>query len=295
MNIQTFSVVSGTKACDAKCPFCISRMTGFDNTDLSHPINKRNLKKAILMAERHSAQSILITGKGEPTLYPHQISEYLTLFRELGCSVPVIELQTNGILIGKLANGERSLVTESILEYWYNNGLDIIALSVVDVDGDGNKKVYTEDYPDLEKTIKFIRSFGFQVRICVMMQKGLIDGIGQFDKCVKFCKKNDVFQLTIRTIKKTDKKAEDVVSSEYVAKYGLDLCDVRSIREYIQSTGTLLKKLVHGAEVYDYYGQNVCISDCLTVEPTNSDIRTLIFYPSGEISYDWQYSGARFL
>ena len=27
MKIQTFSIVAGTEACNAKCPFCVSKMT----------------------------------------------------------------------------------------------------------------------------------------------------------------------------------------------------------------------------------------------------------------------------
>ena len=288
-------MVSGTRACDAKCPFCISRMTGFKELKETPPINKRNLKKAIHMAERHSAQSILITGKGEPTLYPNQITEYLNLFEELDCKIPIIELQTNGIQIGKLANGENFNLTDQCLNQWYSRGLDTIALSVVDFKNKGNKKVYTENYPNLEKTVSFIRSFGFQVRLCVMMQKGIIDNVMEVNNCIEFCKYNNIFQLTLRTIKKPEKEAKDITASNYVMNNGLDAYTVRLIKEYIESTGVFLRKLVHGAEVYDCKGQNVCIADCLTIEPNNSDIRTLIFYPSGEIYYDWQYSGARFI
>ncbi len=50
--------------------------------------------------------------------------------------------------------------------------------------------------------------------------------------------------------------------------------------------------LMHGAKVYDVDGQNVCISDCLTVEPDSDSIRTLIFYSDGRVTYDWQHDGA---
>jgi hypothetical protein len=49
---------------------------------------------------------------------------------------------------------------------------------------------------------------------------------------------------------------------------------------------------MHGAEVFDVDGQNVCMSDCLTNDASNGDIRTLIFYSNGRITYDWQYEGA---
>ena len=39
-------------------------------------------------------------------------------------------------------------------------------------------------------------------------------------------------------------------------------------------------------------GQNICLSDCLTVDSREDDIRTLIFYGDGRLTYDWQYEGA---
>jgi hypothetical protein len=49
---------------------------------------------------------------------------------------------------------------------------------------------------------------------------------------------------------------------------------------------------MHGARVYDVGGQNVCVSDCLTREPETANVRTLIFYGDGRVTYDWQYDGA---
>jgi len=42
--------------------------------------------------------------------------------------------------------------------------------------------------------------------------------------------------------------------------------------------GTRLMSLMHERRVYDIGGQNFCLSDCLTIDPQNNDIRTLIFY-----------------
>ena len=50
--------------------------------------------------------------------------------------------------------------------------------------------------------------------------------------------------------------------------------------------------LPHGAEVYDVAGQNVCISNCLTIEPDTDNLRQIIVFPDGHIRYDWNYEGA---
>jgi hypothetical protein len=46
--------------------------------------------------------------------------------------------------------------------------------------------------------------------------------------------------------------------------------------------------------VFDYKGQNVCLSNCLTHEPytDKSVMRNLIFFPDGHLRYDWEYQGA---
>ena len=39
MRIQTISVVVGTRAGNARCPFCVSRMTGFSELPATRGIN----------------------------------------------------------------------------------------------------------------------------------------------------------------------------------------------------------------------------------------------------------------
>ena len=78
MKIQTFSIVAGSEACNARCPFCISKMTVAHGIDLKEPeVNWRNLRKACLLAQACGVTTAMITGKGEPTLFPNQITRYL--------------------------------------------------------------------------------------------------------------------------------------------------------------------------------------------------------------------------
>lgn len=58
MKIQTMSVVVGTKACNAKCPFCVSRMTGMDVLPKTQDINNRNLDKATALAKLGEVTSV---------------------------------------------------------------------------------------------------------------------------------------------------------------------------------------------------------------------------------------------
>ena len=75
MKIQTLSIISGGATCNARCPFCISQMTGKDVSVT--PINKINFNKACRLAQINDVTNVIITGKGEPILYPDQITDFL--------------------------------------------------------------------------------------------------------------------------------------------------------------------------------------------------------------------------
>lgn len=295
MKIQTFSIVVGTRACNAKCPFCVSRMTGFGELPKSPGINKRNLRKAVAAAKLGGTTTVLLTGKGEPTLYPREITDYLRLIEG---QFPFMELQTNALEIGRLAQVGRSHIpgmSKETLQVWYQLGLDTIAISVVDVLSEVNARVYHEDYPPLEKTIRFLHDLGFSVRLCVMMAKGGVENPGDLERVVRFCKDNEVDQLTVRPVRRPA-SSENNKASDWVKENGLSTeRELYFVDLWFESHGTQLMTLTHGAKIYDIDGQNVCLADCLTVEADSDDIRTLIFFGDGRIAYDWQYHGALLL
>ena len=83
MKITTLSIVAGSEACNAKCPYCVSKMTPSCGMDLKEPeVNWRNLDKAARFAQLSDVTTVLITGKGEPTLFPEQISKYLDAIKK---------------------------------------------------------------------------------------------------------------------------------------------------------------------------------------------------------------------
>lgn len=302
--VFTFSVVVGTPACDAHCPFCVSKMTGFDELPKIEMINYRRFDKACLLAKERRATTVLLTGKGEPTLYPEQITVFLKLLS--AHKFPSIELQTNALQIGRLANGQKSRLTEKMLLKWLELGLNTIAISVVGVRPEDNNLIYcgsrigtifdsNDNYPDLMVTIKYLRQLGFSIRLCVMMQENMVDDPDDVKEVLDFCRRNEVEQCTIRPIRRPteEKRADDYF--RYIDKYGLSDTKIETIKQWVEANGTPLLTIAqggHAAVIYDVDGQNLCIADCLTVDATTDDIRTLIFYPNGRISYDWQYPGA---
>jgi molybdenum cofactor biosynthesis enzyme MoaA len=301
MKIQPFSIVVGSRACNAGCPFCVSHMTGFEEVPKRGAIYVPNFEKACGLARLRQSTTVLMTGKGEPTLYPEEITEYLGLLQPLG--FPLIELQTNALDIGWLASDgaarDSKRLTRETLQEWRELGLNTIAISVVSERPEHNAQVYLnrsrhKDYPDLGKTIAYLHEIGFTVRLCVMMHKGAVDSPTRVAELIEFCRAHEVDQLTVRPIRKPEQSHSDG-TSQYVTQRGIDAAEIAAIAEWIEHNGTRLMSLMHGAAVYDVSGQNLCLSDCLTLDASGDDIRTLIFYSDGRLAYDWQYDGATIL
>jgi len=298
MKIQTVSVVCGTSACDGHCPFCVSKQTGYEQLPpIAGKVNWRNFRKIVRLAELAECTTMLFTSKGELTLYPEELSLYLKELHNLNDPFPFLELQTNGLQIGDLAMGHKlKRLTVSDLRQWYNLGLNTIAVSVVGIDPGHNSQVYRSTYPELERTVEFLHFLKYSVRLCVMMQQGMIDSFEKVSQVVDWCRKHGVAQLTVRPIRKTDEG--DSEQSQYVRKYGLTPDQELEISRRIEKESTHLLTLMHGkhaTRIFDFHGQNLAHSDCLTIEPEEDNIRTLIFYRNGEVTYDWQYTGARLL
>ena len=116
MKVSTLSIVCGTDACNASCPYCISKITGTENIPKIPTINYVRFKKACQLAENSGATTVLLTGKGEPTLYMDQIFYFLNELNKY--SLPIIELQTltdarSPILVTLEANPKHSYINET--------------------------------------------------------------------------------------------------------------------------------------------------------------------------------------
>ncbi len=287
MKIQTFTIVAGTAACNAKCPYCISKMTPKQGVNFKQPkVNWGNFEKACRLSQVNGVSTVLITGKGEPTLYPEQLTEFLKHMKKF--NFPLIELQTNALVFGKQFQKYKPY-----LKKWKELGLNTMAISIVNYSKDKNKKVYTpnSEYIDLEEVIKNLHDIGYSIRLCCMMFKGSIDSVKEVKKLAQFAKKNNVEQLTIRSIKASE-NSENKKIREWTKKHALPKSKIKEIGNFLQKNARKLMTLGHGAIVYDLNGQNIANSDCLTIKADTDELRQLIFFPDGHLRYDWQYPGA---
>jgi len=287
MKIQTFTIVAGTTACNARCPYCISKMTPKEGMSFKEPkINWLNFNKACRLAQLSGVTTVLITGKGEPTLYPDQITKYLMHMKKY--NFPLIEIQTNALVLDKQFH--RYL---PYLKKWRLLGLNTICISIVHYKDSKNKLVYTPhmDYIKLERVIDRLHKLGFSIRLSCMMAKGFIDSVKEVDDLCDWAKKNKVEQLTIRSIR-TPKKSIDKSIFDWTKKHALTCKQSNDIKKHLEKNANKLMTLEHGAFVYDLNGQNICLADCLTIKSDTDSLRQLIFFPDGHLRYDWQYEGA---
>ena len=292
MEIQTMSIVVGGPACNAKCPYCISKMTGLDEVIGQFlPACPRNLPIALSHAKIGNVTTILLTSKGEPTLYPEAITKWLEKIYSWETShshmFPYKELQTNGIAV---ANEEINILT---LHQWYNLGLTTISISVAHYGQDFNRSIFTPDgeYFSLTSLIEKLQNIGFNVRLnCTLLKDG-INNIGKVQDFIRFLPAN---QITFRPMRVP---SINQVSGIYRwAKENLpEESFLKELQDYLDDYEKIMK-LAHGACIYDVNGKAVCLSDCLTKAPDEvGRLRQLILYGDGRLTYDWQYKAAQLL
>jgi molybdenum cofactor biosynthesis enzyme MoaA len=284
MKIATFTVVVGNYACDAQCPFCVSKMTPRVETPLLQGVPK-NFDVACRLAEKAGATTMLLTGKGEPTLDPQGVSTYL-------CASPVrfplIELQTNGI---KLATKPLASAV-SVLSTWRKQGLTTVCVSAVDLSAARNREIYGEAYV-LEELASRIHEADLSMRLTIMMVKGYVDSWEKVNEAIGFCRKHGIEQLTVRPIERPC-SSENAGVAAWVDENRPDRDDLDMVEEELEDNGDRLLVLPHDGVVYDVDGQNVCLSNCLTARPEEGieNIRQLIYFSDGHVRYDWRYKGA---
>jgi hypothetical protein len=68
--------------------------------------------------------------------------------------------------------------------------------------------------------------------------------------------------------------------------------DISNIFFHAEEHYSLLQILPHGGRVYDAYGVNLCLTNCMTRDTDLDNLRQLILFPNGRIAYDWDKPGS---
>jgi len=266
----------------------------------AEPINFRNLKKAIQLAERGGVTNVLITGKGEPTLYPEHVTAYMN---HLVDRFPFIELQTNGSIL-EMDRYQRFSVP-GLLEQWAGLGMTTVMISNVGYKEDLNQQIYFPrhaEWIDLQKVVDRVHEAGMIVRYTTVGIKGGIDSLVELEWLLRYTSAIGIDQVTWRPVAKTVNGTDSVDTSDWIAQHGMSHaaieCFMSALEQRIAEGHTVpLYDLAHNGRVYDYDGHNVCITNCLTKdhEYDDDELRQLIFFPNGRLYTDWQLKGSRLL
>lgn len=271
MKFETLSVVVGTKKCNANCRYCVSRLT---QGDVEHAGGCNLPRLDIAMKLARDCQEVIVTGVGEPTL---EISTLKTVIGRLWeAGFPIITLQTNGIAV----SDEYACDLKAV-------GLSRIALSTCGLDIDANRDIMRSKHiPDPLLFTARMKKLGLSTRLSV------IATIAAFDDCystgtplviIHDCiRDGSVDQLTFRDLGG---------KSEWINE---NFFGLRPLRHYLSESpdAVELLRIPHGCTVYDYHGQNVAVTNCLTESTRLEKQRQLICFPSGRLAYSWQHKGA---
>jgi hypothetical protein len=125
------------------------------------------------------------------------------------------------------------------------------------------------------------------------MYKDGIDTLEKAQRMINYCRnlggngKRKV-QLTMRPVVCWDNHSSVFV---WTKNHIVEQCEIKRFYKWAKRYPTVLRIPPEG-RILDIDGQNLCITDCLTTNESTEEMRQIILYPDGTISYDWKYEGA---
>jgi len=270
MRAQNLTISIPSKGCDKNCPYCISKMTGF--IDTNSYLFKSNMKKVKTIANAAQVASVLITGKGEPFLNLDDVKKVCRYFEDFP-----IEIQTNGIYLKKRFYENRL----SFLDYL---NINTIAFSID----------CTEYWKTLKELFEAIKDFGIIARVTLNVTNDL--GTDSFEDILAIAEDTGTDQLSIRNVMIPYSPVDTVESKAAVKWIMAHLCEAYYFKISSEMTSrycadgedNLVRELPFGAKVYDIHGIAVTtFPECLQHSHKADDIRSLIYQEDGHMYTSW--------
>lgn len=267
LKAENLTISLPNRGCNKNCPYCVSRMTGYMESDFW--LMLKNAKKVRRIAEAAEVTSVLFTGKGEPLLSFDELRELSSEFRDFP-----LELQTNGLLLD-----------ESALNALCVMGMNVVAISVDSADG----------FASCASKIKGIVSRGMIPRITL----NLAGGILTWSACDVIHNFIDlgVRQATFRRIVSPEDPKHEATAKwiEKNAPLEAYIKFMTTLTEVLGRSGKLVRTLNNGMQVWDVGGLSVMHSEyCVQERDRGDDIRSLVFQEDGHLYTSWN-SGASVL
>jgi molybdenum cofactor biosynthesis enzyme MoaA len=285
MKAHTFSIVVGDARCNAKCPFCIAKMTASDFSDyVEFDAGRFNIACRIVDQMRDGLLTVLLTGQGEPLLFPKQITRYIDC---INFRFPLIELQTNGTLVEKNLDNFR---------LWRDEGLTLVRLSVTSHDHKVSNSIMgiEGDRYNYWRTAAMLQEIGLNVQLNCTMTKAGTHRPESCETLIIRANNAGILQMTFREVEMPTSCIDSRIG-DWVTKHKPHGA-AKKLHHFLAMNGAVeLLRLPGGGMVYDYHDQNVAIGNCLTETTNPDDIRQVIFFPDNRVAYSWQYKAARLL
>jgi len=257
--LDGMSILVGTARCNAQCPECAGTQHQKDAPQRDGELDDSRLREALDFCLTRDCRYITLTGSGEPTLSPLAISRSLLLLYEYemrGKKFHPINLYTNGIRIGR-----DRVFCEKYLPRWLSWGLSAIYVSVYSADENRNAKALGRRlYPSFDTIFKRIKSYGFKLRVNVVLKKGYVDRREKFeDLCKKF------FAIGVNTITAWQLRDEN----NHVSPLAPDGTVLADIRMFANANPTLPLRLLWGENADKEHGRKIAL------------------FQNGELSDEW--------
>ena len=278
--IYSVSALVGSNKCNANCAFCAARELRKDaGTDNQMP---HTFKSALKLSARYGGWSLSLTGSGEPTCSPEAVTNALKDYLEVanqGAYYPNVNLFTNGIL---LADDD---FCNDWLPEWKKLGLTAIAVSIHDINEDGQAKAYgLNQYPSLTKIFNNIKKHGLQCRATLLLRKGAVDNANTYKEAIETLRGHEVHNITSWCVGNPDATYNEF-SPNFLGRL--------SIKLWLKRNTKLCHGHVWGGGVFDYKGTLVRLTDYVTKhDPKKDFVRQLVVFQDGMVAYSWIKEGA---
>lgn len=273
--------------CNAKCPFCISRLT-WKTGEHSNDLLIKALPKAFRYAKWHGVDTVLFTSNGEPTLAADEMLSALDIAASFG--FPVIEVQTNGVA---LTDTHVLYVGDLVAA-----GLTTLAISVAHPDPFRNAGIMglPADYNYLDVAREAVVQ-GLVVRVCLnLLAEHWPDDEYKEPKWAesyaRWLAEAGVHQLTLRELGTPASVDESHRVPTWIRENEPSDHQVSWLAAHVRETGTVLRRLSYGNLVYEFGGLATTVATCMTEEPDPERIRSLILMPDGHVYHSWNHRGS---
>lgn len=269
MKANNLSISIPNYGCNKNCPYCVSRMTGYNipNRELMY----RNMEKVLNIASRSDVNSISFTSKGE-IIYLNKSVDVLENFLNTFSPYFSCELQTNGIGLNK-----------TLIENLYERGLDIIAISIDKF----------KDIQKFNKIFKYIKSFNMTIRLTVNLVPDTY--IYPMSSYIQECQTFGVDQISFRQITVPNHKImsnEKSINTKNWIEKNINQSQVndfiKNFNFILNQRGEKIRDLPYGVSIYNIDGISITYFDyCIQDKSSDGDVRSLIFHEDGHLSTTW--------